>query len=107
MTKQTPFIFSWNVDGAPVRMGEPVLILPTMQSGSLDERFLGRRGVVVALVYDEPGRQYPHEPLVQVRVEDLGEDLFFPWELKRCGAPSWCPFTGPGGAPPPSPHGYS
>ena len=83
MSQQTARIFAHDVEGAPVRIGEPMRISLTASEESLDKRFLGRWGIVVALVYDEPGTQYPHEPLIQVRVEALGEDLFFPWELER------------------------
>jgi hypothetical protein len=38
-------------------------------------------------VYDEPATQYPEDPLIQVHVEGLGEDLFFPEELEL--APAW------------------
>jgi hypothetical protein len=97
MSQQEPLILTQDVDGAPLHLGEPVRITPTPTEDSLDRRFLGRRGIVVALVYDEPGTQYPHEPLIQVRVEALGEDLFFPWELERAPEEFRRRFTGPGG----------
>lgn len=76
-----------DVPGAPVRIGETVKIASASSDGSLNRRFLGRTGVVVALVFDDPPLQYPHDPLIQVRIDDLGEDLFFPEELEL--APEW------------------
>ena len=89
-------IVTQDVDGAPVRMGELVCVTDTSEEASLDGRFAGRRGVVVALVYDEPRTQYPHAPLVKVSVEGLGEDLFFPWELERAVGWSWRRLSEPG-----------
>lgn len=71
-----------DVKGAPVRIGEAVKIVDASEDGTLSEGFLGRTGVVVGLVYDDPQRQYPEDPLVQVRVQGLGEDLFFVKELE-------------------------
>ncbi|WNG19726.1 Carotenogenesis protein CarS [Cystobacter fuscus] len=100
MSQQTSLILAHDVEGAPVRIGEPMRISLSASEESLDKRFQGRWGIVVALVYDDPHRQYPHEPLVKVRVEDLGEDLFFPWELERSSEWFWRRLTGPGGAMP-------
>jgi hypothetical protein len=90
MNPDTGLIFLEDVKGAPVRVGEPVCVLGDTLDGSLDARFVGRRGTVVALVYDEPRTQFPADPLIQVRVEGLGEDLFFAGELER--VPEWAWF---------------
>ncbi len=76
-----------DVDGAPVRIGETVRVVSSASDDSMDEGFLGRTGVVVALVFDDPRSQYPRDPLIQVRVEELGEDLFFAEELELL--PEW------------------
>lgn len=87
MIQDSSLIVVDDVEGAPVRIGETVRIGGASEDDSLDRCFLGRTGVVVALVYDEPRLQYPDDPLIQVRVDDLGEDLFFPEELEL--APEW------------------
>ncbi|WNG48036.1 Carotenogenesis protein CarS [Archangium minus] len=87
MIQDPSLIVVENVDGAPVRIGETVKLVNASSDGSVNRRFLGRTGVVVALVFDEPSRQYPHDPLIQVRVDDIGEDLFFPEELELI--PEW------------------
>lgn len=68
--------------GAAFRVGQTVRIVGDPLNETLDERFVGRVGVVEALVFDDPVRQYPEDPLVQVRVPALGRDLFFPHELR-------------------------
>ena len=68
-----------NVEGAPFRPGQPVLIRHAAED--MDPRFAGSRGVVTALVYDEPLQQFPRDPLLRVHVEGLGDDLFLPKEL--------------------------
>jgi len=82
MSQDPSLIVSVDVEGAPLRIGETVEII----SAPLDEprgaRFVGRLGIVVALVFDDPHRQYPEDPLVQVRVPGVGMDLFFPEELE-------------------------
>lgn len=80
--KQDPsIILTQDVDGAPVRMGAAVMIVRTEADDAVAERFLGRVGIVVALVFDDPSMQYPKDPLIQVRVAGVGEDLFFAREL--------------------------
>lgn len=66
--------------GAPVRIGQRVAIHSS--DATVDERFLGRSGVVVALHYDcsDPQR-FPCDPMILVEVEGLGSDLFFAREL--------------------------
>lgn len=84
MSRDTSLILVEDVAGAPVRIGEAVRVVST----ALDNpNFLGREGIVVALVFDDPRLQYPADPLIQVRVEGLGEDLFFPEELDL--PPEW------------------
>ncbi len=82
MSQDPSLIMSVDVEGAPVRIGEPVKII----SAPLDEprggRFLGCMGVVVALVFDDPREQYPADPLIQVLVPGVGMDLFFAEELE-------------------------
>ncbi|MCK8502256.1 Carotenogenesis protein CarS [Myxococcus fulvus] len=78
-------IVSTNVDGAPVRIGERVKVVAHSSDGTISAGFLGHTGIVVALVYDDPVAQYPADPLIQVRVDGLGEDLFFMDEL----VPEW------------------
>lgn len=87
MIQDPSLIVVEDVEGAPVRMGETVKIVSALADGSMDRGFLGRTGTVVALVFDEPRLQFPHDPLIQVRVDDVGEDLFFPEELEL--APEW------------------
>ncbi|WP_426752495.1 Carotenogenesis protein CarS [Myxococcus sp. Y35] len=87
MTQDPSLIICHDVDGAPVRMGETVKVVARSEDGTISQRFLGRTGVVVALVFDDPASQYPDDPLIQVLVEGLGEDLFFPEELEL--APEW------------------
>ncbi|NBD12132.1 MULTISPECIES: Carotenogenesis protein CarS [Corallococcus] len=80
--KQDPsLILKEDVDGAPVRIGAAVMIIRTEPDDLVSERFLGRVGTVVALVFDDPPTQYPADPLIQVRVHGVGEDLFFTQEL--------------------------
>lgn len=86
MIQDPSLIVSEDVEGAPVRLGEVVKIVGSSEDGSIGRRFLGRTGFVVALVYDDPRRQYPHDPLIQVRVQGLGEDLFFVGELAPVSA---------------------
>lgn len=86
--KQDPsLIVTQDVEGAPVRIGGRVKIVEASEDGSFSRRFLGRTGVVVGLVYDDPANQYPAEPLIQVRVQGLGEDLFFAQELHLLPTP--------------------
>jgi len=68
--------------GAPVRLGAVVDIREDVQDSSVDEAFLGHRGVVTGLFYDDPRAQLPDLPLVVVRVAELGEELFFASELQ-------------------------
>ncbi|RKH41782.1 Carotenogenesis protein CarS [Corallococcus sicarius] len=80
--KQDPsLILTEDVDGAPVRIGSAVMIVRTEPDDPITERFLDRVGVVVALVFDDPPTQYPADPLIQVRVHGVGEDLFFAREV--------------------------
>lgn len=81
MKHDPSLILTEDVDGAPVRLGTAVMIIRTEPDDAVSERFLGRVGVVVALVFDDPPRQYPGDPLIQVRVPGVGEDLFFAREL--------------------------
>ncbi|NVJ28334.1 MULTISPECIES: Carotenogenesis protein CarS [Myxococcus] len=82
MTLDPSLIVSTDVDGAPVRIGEHVTVVSASSDGTISPGFLGRTGIVMALVYDDPSRQYPADPLIQVLVDGLGEDLFFPDELE-------------------------
>ncbi|WP_425538001.1 Carotenogenesis protein CarS [Myxococcus stipitatus] len=70
-----------DVEGAPVHIGDRVTVVPDSTDGTISPGFLGRTGTVVALVYDDPIQQYPTDPLIQVRVDGLGDDLFFLDEL--------------------------
>ncbi|MCP3137936.1 Carotenogenesis protein CarS [Pyxidicoccus xibeiensis] len=87
MTQDPSLILCSDVEGAPVRLGESVKIVSSSADGTISLSFLGQTGVVVGLVFDDPATQYPQDPLIQVRVEGLGEDLFFPEELEL--APAW------------------
>lgn len=69
-----------DVEGAPARLGQQVTVVRTSNDDTVAPRFLGRTGTVTGLLYDAQ-EQYPADPLVLVRVSDLGEDLFFPEEL--------------------------
>lgn len=69
------------VEGAPVQPGSSVFIVCEQEDESRDERFAGRCGVVRALFYDDAQRQFPSQPMMLVRVDGLGEDLFFAHEL--------------------------
>ncbi|NOK38829.1 Carotenogenesis protein CarS [Corallococcus exercitus] len=81
MKHDPSLIMMEDVDGAPVRIGATVMVVRTEPEDVLSERFLGRVGVVVALVFDDPPAQYPTDPLIQVRVAGVGEDLFFAREI--------------------------
>ncbi|ADO75689.1 carotenogenesis protein carS [Stigmatella aurantiaca] len=81
MTRDPSLIVTVDVEGAPVRIGEQVRIVSASREDSIDPRFLGCSGIVVALVFDDPWLQYPADPLIRVRVHGLGEDLFFVREL--------------------------
>jgi hypothetical protein len=87
MIQDPSLIICSDVDGAPVRIGESVKVVSRSADDTISQRFLGRTGVVVGLVFDDPATQYPEDPLIQVRVDGLGEDLFFPEELEL--APAW------------------
>lgn len=87
MIQDPSLIVSQDVAGAPVRIGETVKIVSTSTDATVGRRFLGHTGVVVGLVFDDPALQYPEDPLIQVRVAGVGEDLFFPEELEL--APEW------------------
>jgi len=86
MIQDPSLIVSEDVNGAPVKMGEAVKIVEASEDGSIGRRFLGCTGTVVGLVYDDPGVQYPRDPLVRVRVQGVGEDLFFVDELEPAPA---------------------
>ncbi|MBU8894507.1 Carotenogenesis protein CarS [Corallococcus sp. H22C18031201] len=87
MKHEHSLILNQDVDGAPVRMGATVKIVGATPDDPIARRFLGRLGTVTGLVYDDPARQFPADPLIQVRVRGLGEDLFFVEELEL--APEW------------------
>jgi hypothetical protein len=70
-----------DVEGAPARVGSWVRVAAPGEDESRDPRFVGRTGLVTGLLYDDPARQYPFDPLVAVFVEGLGEELFFSHEL--------------------------
>lgn len=80
-TDSTGIVVRRNVPGAPLTIDAPVQIAPSLDS-SADARFEGRAGVVSGYFYDCPQEQYPHRPLVLVRVNELGEELFFAEELR-------------------------
>ncbi|MBJ6762378.1 Carotenogenesis protein CarS [Myxococcaceae bacterium JPH2] len=80
-------ILNEDVDGAPVHLGATVKIVGATPDDPIAQRFLGRLGIVTGLVYDDPARQFPADPLIQVRVRGLGDDLFFAEELEL--APEW------------------
>jgi hypothetical protein len=67
--------------GAPFAIGVMVDVVGCRDETG-DERFCGQRGTVTGLLYDDPLAQVPFEPLVLVRVDGLGEELFFPSELR-------------------------
>lgn len=82
MSQDPSLIVSVDVEGAPLRIGETVKIISAPLDDPRGARFVGHLGLVVALVFDDPRRQYPGDPLVQVRVPGVGMDLFFPEELE-------------------------
>ncbi|MEW5740844.1 MAG: Carotenogenesis protein CarS [Myxococcota bacterium] len=69
-----------DVTGAPVRVGQCVHLGRAGDDASFDERFLDRVGVVTGFFYDDVPAQFPRQPLVVV--DGLGEELFFPEELR-------------------------
>lgn len=87
MIQDPSLIICSDVEGAPVRIGQSVKIVSRSADGTISHRFLGCTGVVVGLVFDDPATQYPEDPLIQVHVDGLGEDLFFPEELELL--PEW------------------
>jgi hypothetical protein len=70
-----------SLSGAPIRVGREVEVLDG--DASADLRYVGQRGQVTGLLYDDPHLQLPHAPLVVVWVGGLGEELFFPRELRE------------------------
>ncbi|MCA2976833.1 MAG: Carotenogenesis protein CarS [Myxococcaceae bacterium] len=70
-----------DIAGAPLRVGQPVVVVCSDDDDSADERFHGCRGEVAGLLYDDPARQFPSNPLVLVAVAALGEEWFFLSEL--------------------------
>ncbi|MFO0600450.1 MAG: Carotenogenesis protein CarS [Myxococcaceae bacterium] len=76
------FIVRHDVDGAPLGIGARVVVAASALDESADERFGDRVGTVTGYVYDCPDEQYPHCPLVLVRVPGVGEDVFFVHELR-------------------------
>ena len=68
------------VPGAPFLPGQRVQVAHS-DDATADPKFFGAEGVVVGLVYDDPRRQFPHEPLVLVSLRG-DEDVFFPSELR-------------------------
>lgn len=70
-----------DVQGAPFRLGTRVRVVCPPDDDSLDERFIGREGIVRGLVYDDAA-QYPSDPMVLVEADALGADVFFPEELR-------------------------
>ncbi len=70
------------VAGAPLQIGEHVTIQSRIDDDTFDARFEHREGTVAGLVYDSPEQQFPHQPMVLVRVYGLGEDVFFVEELR-------------------------
>jgi hypothetical protein len=87
MSQDPSLILTKDVEGAPVRIGERVKITSAPADDPRGERYLGCTGVVMALVFDDPGKQYPEDPLIQVRVPGVGTELFFAEELEL--APEW------------------
>jgi hypothetical protein len=75
-------LFRQDLFGAPVRLGAVVEIRADVDDDTIEASFLGRRGVVTGLFYDDPVAQLPAAPLVVVAVEALGEELFFASELR-------------------------
>jgi hypothetical protein len=75
-------LFRHDLFGAPVCLGAQVEIRADVEDETIEEAFLGRRGVVTGLFYDDPLHQLPGSPLVVVSVEPLGEELFFASELR-------------------------
>ncbi|MDQ3263350.1 MAG: Carotenogenesis protein CarS [Myxococcota bacterium] len=82
MTRAKALELRHSVPGAPLEVGQWVRVRADAGSETLDYRFLGQRGRVLALIYDDPLAQFPQDPLVQVEVAGLGSDLFFVHELK-------------------------
>lgn len=71
-----------DVEGAPLWIGAHVRVVGVVDD-TADGRFSGQPGVVTGYVYDCPDAQYPHEPLLLVNVEGLGEEVFFARELRH------------------------
>ena len=63
-----------DAEGSRFRIGARVLVL--VEHESADERFHGRVGEVVGMLDDGHGANAPHEPLVLVSVEGLGQEWF-------------------------------
>jgi hypothetical protein len=71
-----------DVAGAPARVGQWVLVDSADEDATVDERFEACVGVVTGFFYDDLAAQFPARPLVVVHVDGLGEELFFPDELR-------------------------
>lgn len=80
-TSRTAAFLRSDVTGAPLRIGQQVVITAFSADETIDCRFLGCHGVVRGLLYDDPS-QLPRDPLVLVEVAGLGEEWFFVRELR-------------------------
>lgn len=88
-TQAEPVLVKAPVPGCKLQVGEAVLVLGTVPGDrSFDERFVGQRGVVTGLLFDDLSRQWPADPLVVVEVSGLGQEYFFVDELCPAPAPS-------------------
>jgi hypothetical protein len=71
--------FRSNVSGAPFLIGQAAFVL--CDDPSADERFHGRRGHVSGFFFDSLDEQFPHDPLILISVEGLGEEWFLKSEV--------------------------
>jgi hypothetical protein len=69
------------VPGCAFAPGARVTVLLDGEDETADLRFHGARGEVTGLLFDDLATQFPAEPLVEVRVDGLGCEWFFPREL--------------------------
>lgn len=72
-----------DVDGAPFRIGQAVIVLNNPnQDETFDSKYIGRKGTVKFLEYDGGcGQQFPFDPMIGVSFADKSEEEFWNEEL--------------------------
>lgn len=65
----TPQYRNYDIEGAPYKIGEDVVILDNPSNDeTFDKKFVGRKGMIVFYEYDcGCGQTYPNDPMIGVR----------------------------------------